>query len=287
MSIRKIKLRLSQRIAAAAMRLASVSTLGMGLLGCAHSQSGGGRLTEMGGFSPAETLALLTGPVSLLASNAAGFNAHVTVISTAAAANTPPSLTGTLWAQPDWLLWTPAAAKGHSPSGGGQSFSFIWHVSQSSGYALSEALQAYAPITTSWRYTNFTVAPDPENAPSENLDGHLCHPEQITAGSSDGTTHRFRVWRAEDLKEIPLKVVAIGDYPTTTVLLSQVRVLKSAPDRFEPPNDFTRYENAEAMANELLLRQQNLQQRPDGGNAAPGMRTPPAASQGHPASRTY
>ena len=240
----------------------------------------------MGGFSPVETLALLTGPVSLLASNAAGFNAHVMVIPNAAA-NTPPSLTGTLWAQPDWLLWTPAAAKGHSPSGTGRSFSFIWHVSQSSGYVLSEALQAYAPITTSWRYTNFTVAPDPENAPSENLDGHLCHPEQITAGSSDGTTHRFRVWRAADLKEIPLKLVAIGDYPITTVLLSQVRVLKSAPDKFEPPNDFTRYENAEAMANELLLRQQNLQPRPDGGNAAPGMRTPPAATQSHPASRTY
>lgn len=234
-----------------------------------------------------ETPPLLTSPVSVLLSNSVGFSAHVTVVQNTTTQANAPALSGELVARQGRLFWTPATPKSRSTDGMHQSFSFIWNVSQSSGYVLSEALQGYAPLTASLRYTNAIIAPDPENSVLGKLEGHRCASKQITALSNDGTTHRFKAWCAADLNGLPLKILLAGDDPASTVLLSQVRLEEPLPDMFEPPNGFTRYENTGAMAKELMLRQQSLHRRPESENPEHGADNQHRPGQGPPAQRNY
>jgi hypothetical protein len=134
---------------------------------------------------------------------------------------------------------------------------------------LSEALQGYAPISSSLRYTNLLSTPDSENS-AETLEGHRCAPVQVTVLSSDGAAHWFKTWGAADLNRFPLKIVTVGDDIGSTVLLSQVRPERSIGDAFEPPPGFTRYESGEAMVNELMLRQRELKRPTESGNLERG-----------------
>ena len=278
---------LGLRINAAAMPTVCVATFGLLLLGCVTSPAGGGPVMAPRAFAQAETHSLLTGPVGVLLGNSEGYRAHVTVIQNTMALRKPSSLSGELVAQHDRLLWTPTPSKTQFQDGADMGFSFIWHLSQNRGYVLSDALQGCAPVTASLRFTNSIITPDPERSPPEKLEGHRCAPEQITAFSSDGSTHSFKAWCAAELKGLPLKIVAAGETPASTVLLSQVRLVKPPPDMFEPPSGFTRYENAEALANELLLRRQNLQRRSDSASPEHGAPDHPAPGQGHPAMKSY
>ncbi|MEO8429194.1 MAG: hypothetical protein ABI651_19055 [Verrucomicrobiota bacterium] len=240
--------------------VAAVSLL---LSGCAQSQNGG-RFASWEGFPRAEVPSILTGPVSVLLTNAAGFSAHVTVMQNPATRTNVPARSGNLVAQQGHLFWAPNDLNSRSSKGADLNLSYIWNVSDNSGYVISDALQGYAPVNFSLRYTNLLVTPSPENSPAEKLEGHRCALEQITVFSSDGTAHRFKTWRAADLNGLPLKIVSADDDNGTTVLLSQVRPERPPADAFEAPNGFTRYESAEAMVNELMRRGRGIKGSTEG-----------------------
>jgi hypothetical protein len=262
-----------------ALGVASASLL---LAGCAHSQSGSGRLTAGEGFPRAETPSILTGPVSVLLTNTEGFSAHVTVMQNPTTRTNVPALSGILVAQQGHLFWMPTMPGSHSGKATEHNFSFIWDVNQNSGYVLSEALQGYALISSSQRYTNLLITPDPESSPAEKLEGHRCAPVQVTVQSSDGAAHRFKAWRAADLNDLPLKIVLADGETGSAVLLSQVRPERPPADAFEPPNGFTRYESADAMANEIMLRQRDMRRPLEGGNFGRGTINPTGRRQGVP-----
>jgi hypothetical protein len=153
-------------------------------------------------------------------------------------------------------------------------------VSTAKGYLLSEALQAYAPISSSAKFTN--VMTKAEAAMEEQIDKHPCRPEEVTVSSEDGEKAVFTVWRAQDLKGFPMRVKS--QTTSMTLTFSQVHLESPPEEAFAPPDGFAKYDTAEGLIGELRLRQANLRRKParDTGRdldlpAQPGSARPPGS----------
>ncbi len=80
--------------------------------------------------------------------------------------------------------------------------------------------------------------------------------------ASDGVQTFFQVWRAMDLKGLPVRIICPSNGLPVTLTLSNVRLETVPPDLFLPPNGFTRYDSVESLMTELALRGMNLGRRP-------------------------
>jgi hypothetical protein len=87
----------------------------------------------------------------------------------------------------------------------------------------------------------------------------------VAVASSDASSTLFRVWRAEDLKDFPLRIATATNAAPRTLSFSKVRLEAPRSELFSPPQAFTKYQSADAMMGELLLRRQNLKRRVTGG----------------------
>jgi hypothetical protein len=144
---------------------------------------------------------------------------------------------------------------------------FIWDVTLHSGYVLSEALQAYAPISSPASVTNQTAVN--KDLGSEIVDGHPCHRGQVILTYSDGSSARLTEWRADDLQHFPVRIQVESAGRETTVDFSNVRLDVPEADLFNPPADFTRYGSAVALINELMIRESAYRSGPTGPMATP------------------
>jgi len=145
--------------------------------------------------------------------------------------------------------------------------SFIWDISANSGYLLSDALQGYAPLEFSVRYTNVVIGRSA--AAPQRVEGHHCELAVASVSSSEGKTTEFQVWQAPDLKGLPVRISSRADKVTRVLELSKVHLGPPREDLFKPPDDFTRYASADVMMSELTLRQHNLKRRPTDEFTAP------------------
>ena len=269
-----------------AMRLGCTRTFGFGLLlvvtlaaGCASSSK---KADRAGGFqvmpTPLTPL-FLNGPMALLLTNADGFRAHVVFQGDAPSPATPASA-GELIVRGSKLLFAPEAIKAAKKQPHPEESAFVWDVNENRGFVLNEPLQAYAPISSSRQFTNVTTGAPINSTPPEKVAGHSCEPSEVTVTASDGIATVFRVWRAADLKGIPLRIQCPSGGVPLTLTLSKVRLEAIPNDLFLPPNGFTRYESAEAMMTEMALRRVNLsrkhiyQTQDLDENAAPNARVP-------------
>jgi len=232
----------------------SVSLLGSLLLasGCFFSgRKGSDSSSALIAPRPPE---FLNGPVAVLLTNASGFSGHVT-LETRWSSGPPDVASGDLLARGTQLLFAGQNAKSKAARSRGEEM-FSWDVAAGRGYVFNEALQGYAPITSSLAVTNIAV--QPVSAPPENIAGHRCQPEQVTLVSNDGVKAAFEVWRAPDLNGLPLRITSAGNPGSFTFNLSSVRLEAPAAKIFAPPDGFTMYDSAESMVAELVTRQHNL-----------------------------
>ena len=240
------------------MCLAAVGTL---IAGCASSRRSDGRFASDRGVSHGQTPWILTGPACILLTNADSFVAHILVTENGATEGRPPALSGELYCRLTRLYLVPDAPHSRSRHGYPDALSFIWNVSQGSGFALSEPLQGYAPIGSPLRLTNVLIEADSRIPPPDKIEGHRCAREIITVVSGEGYTNQFEAWRAPDLKNVRLKIISrVGDAPFK-VTLSQVRLGSLPLAMFEPPPGFTPYASLMAMQNELAQRELNQRRR--------------------------
>jgi hypothetical protein len=203
--------------------------------------------------------AFLTGPASILLTNSGGYTAHV-VLNSGADELTKTPASGELLCLGPWLLYAPGQetpADKRTTAGG---FTFLWNVAESRGFLLSETLQGYAPIGDSVRPTNFVAVPA-EAAP-ERLEGHPCQLEDVLVHMSDGTNAAFRVWRAGDLKAMPVRLISLAASAPVSLTLSRIRLSPPSPELFAPPASFTKYANPAVLADELAIRDRNLRRKP-------------------------
>jgi hypothetical protein len=240
--------------------------------GCAGKSGYGGAFATIPVPQPP---AFLNGAMALLLTNAEGFRAHVVLERGAPARDT---VSGELMGQGGNLLFAPGVNKNTPKKSLAGSSAFIWNVPGNRGYVLNDPMQAYAPFSPSIQFTNFTAAPSRGSAASEKIAGHPCQPTDAIVAASDGSIAAFRVWRATDLKGLPLRIVSTSSGAPLTLNLSKVHLEKLPEDLFLPPNGFRKFDSGEAMVNELAARHHNLNQRPTYRPAetepAPGMRLP-------------
>lgn len=79
---------------------------------------------------------------------------------------------------------------------------------------------------------------------------------------NDGSATLFQVWRAMDLKAIPVQVNTATNVPPSTIVLSKLRLESLSEGLFAPPEGFTKYSSPEAMMDELAVRQGNFKRKP-------------------------
>ena len=249
-----------RRLAHTAPGVLFLLTLSLLVAGCAHTSRS--ELEAGGAFAPLPPV-FLTGPAGVLLTNAEGFSAHVVMKSD----SLEPQQNGTsgeLLCRGAKLLFAPDPGKQNKKySRGG--FSFIWDVATGHGTVLSEALQAYAPVSVNASSTNLIT--HPAGAASEAAGGHAGEVEEDIVELTDGSRAVFRVVRAADLKRFPVHLSSVSNMPPFTLSFSKIRLVSPPTDLFVPPNGFTKYESAEAMMTELVMRQHNLRRGRSGGSS--------------------
>ena len=229
--------------------------------GCGHSQKQAGRGGAFAGSPPPQPPAFLNGPMALLLTSVDGFRAHV-VLEGGAAAKGVEVVAGELIGRGGKLVFAPSlsgAAGKHSPA---SDSAFIWDVNGNHGYMLNEPLQAYALIASNRQFTNVTASAALSAAAPEKVAGHPCQPMEVTVAASDGSATVLRLWRATDLKGLPVRVTCAANGAPLTLTLSKVRLEAMPDDVFLPPKGFKKFDSAEALINELAARQQNLKRHP-------------------------
>ena len=228
------------------------------LIGCSHRESFEARERGLTAVKTPHPPIFFTGPSCVLLTNPAGYSARVSV-QTEGISERERNFSGQLLGLGTKLLFAPdpnANSDKRGPNGG---FSFIWDVSENRGFVLSEALQAYAPISSNIRITNLTVSAA-SSAP-QKIAGHTCELAEATVKKDDGGSASFELLRATDLKGVPLKISSGTNSIPLTITLAKIRLESPGAEVFAPPDGFTMYSSTEAMADELAARQQNLRRK--------------------------
>jgi len=213
----------------------------------------------------------LTGPVSLLMTNpGVGYSAWVEM-DTNAAKVVRDFTSGQLLCSGSKLLFIPRyESKKERVRGGG--VTFIWDVSEPRGIVMSEALQAWAPYTARVNPTNVVTVES--KGSRQKINDYVCEWKDKVVQMNDGSATLFRVWQAADLKNVPVQVSTTTNPAPSMVILSKIRLESLSPELFTAPEGFTKYSSAEAMMDELAVRQGGLKRKSSEDLATPEYESP-------------
>jgi len=228
--------------------------------GCSSSGKRSGTGAGVG-MRPPKTPVFLNGPMALLLTNAEGFSAHA-VLESGAPANGVELAAGELLGQGGKLLFAPGVSRTSTKRSRAEDFAFIWDVAVNRGCVVNDPLQGYAPVSYGRLFTNLAASVGLKAAATENVAGHPCQRVEVTVAANDGSASVFQVWRATDLKGLPVRIAGASDGTLVTLTLSKARLEPLPADLFQPPNGFTKYDSTEAMINELVSRQAKRNQHP-------------------------
>jgi hypothetical protein len=145
------------------------------------------------------------------------------------------------------------AAEAQEKRARGREMTFIWDSTTNEGRALNDALPGYAPILARPVVTSMQST---GRAPAEDkVNGQRCSQEKVTLTLSDGSDWQLTVWRADDLRGLPVRIRSDAGTSRFTIDLTDVRLQEPAPQLFDTPPDFTRYETPKAMFDEMFRRE--------------------------------
>jgi hypothetical protein len=228
--------------------------------GCGGSGKKSSHTGALAGIRPPKPPTFLIGPMALLLTNVDGFSARV-VLESGAAASGVELANGQLLSQGGKLLFAPGVLKSNPKGAKAEAYAYIWDAADNRGLVLNDPLQGYAPLSYSRHFTNLAASATLKTAPTENIGGHPCQQSEVIVAGDDGSASAFRVWRAADLKGIPVRISGASDGVAVTLTLTKVRLEILPADLFQPPTGFAKFDNVEVMVNEMGSRQQKLKQR--------------------------
>ncbi len=228
--------------------------------GCAHSDKHGAEeaLLPIRGIPAPATPAFLNGAMAVLLTNVDGFRAHA-VLEGPAPGNQSDTLAGELMGRGGNLLFAPEPGAPKDKYSRVEDFSYIWNVDGNRGFLLNGPLQGYAPISSTTRFAS--VESSGSSGSQEKVSGYACQRADVKVIASDGTETAVQVWRAVELKGMPVRIACSVRGEPRTLTLSKIRLERPPDDVFLPPADFTKYASAEAMVHELMARQQNVKRK--------------------------
>ena len=228
--------------------------------GCGGSGKKGSHTGALAGIRPPKPPAFLNGPMALLLTNVDGFSARV-VLESGATANGAELANGQLLSQGGKLLFAPGVLKSNPKGAKAEAYAYIWDVAVNRGVVLNDPLQGYAPLSYSRHFTNVAMNATMKSAPTETVAGHPCQQSEVVVVGDDGSASAFKVWRATDLKGLPVRISGASDGQAVTLTLTKVRLEALPADLFQPPSGFAKFDSVEVMVSEIGSRQQKLKQR--------------------------
>lgn len=89
----------------------------------------------------------------------------------------------------------------------------------------------------------------------ETVDGHDCVKNKATVTDPKGQKHESVIWNATDLKQFPVKIQQSERGTETTMLFKDVKLSKPQSSLFDPPSGFKRYDDMQAMMQEMMMKQ--------------------------------
>jgi hypothetical protein len=233
-------------------RRAGTVLAGLGLLllaGCAgHSAFDKPELVFTRIFTP-QVPEFLSGPAGALLTNTPGFSARATFESYPPQLPRVETTEGELLSNGSLLLFAPRSSDAPGSKDlelGG--FSFIWDVAAGSGYVMSEALQGYAPVTSSVKAKKVALAPGPRG-------------EQSAVVTLDNGSEWLFTLSRPDSGAVPTRISSVTNSPPFILKLARTRREAPPASLFVPPPDFAKYATPERLADELAARKNNLRRR--------------------------
>ena len=89
----------------------------------------------------------------------------------------------------------------------------------------------------------------------ETVVGHACAKQKAVVTDAQGKQHEATVWRASDLKGIPVKITQVEGNTTTTMTFKDINQAKPVASLFEVPADGTKYESPMALMQGAMQKQ--------------------------------
>ena len=247
------------------LKILCTALSGVLLVGCSHHHRD--YSIEGPGFTRVYTPQVPTfmlGPAGALLTNNPGYSARATIQGEPSTTKLKP-LEGELLCRGSKLLFAPRGLEDVEKDSPARGFSYVWDVSTGSGHIRSEALQAYAPVSTTLRVTNISP-PIAGGAPTD-----------VMVSLSDGTKSVFHTSGDSHTGSLPTQIKSESQ-PQTSIALAKVRMQPPTEDTFAVPSGFSKYPSAEALADELAARQHNLRRGapilPRADEEQPGMMRP-------------
>jgi hypothetical protein len=78
----------------------------------------------------------------------------------------------------------------------------------------------------------------------ETINGHNCIKNKVVVTGPDGSTRESTLWNATDLNKFPIKIqMASKEGGNMVLLFNDVKLEKPDASLFDPPADFTKYDN--------------------------------------------
>ncbi len=222
--------------------------------GCAHSGYDASFLGAAEGIQAARPPAFLTGPMGVPLTNAQDFSARAVFIQQPGQAR---PLSGDLLCHGTKLLFAPETRGAPRKSFRRGGIIFVWDMAERRGYLLSDALQGYAPFSSEVRFTNAVQQAGLPSAGERLINGHRCEAREEIVQSNKGVSTTLHIWRATDLKGLPLRLELASDSTQTILELSKVQFMPMKSSLFQPPAGFTPYDSPESMVNEFMAREFN------------------------------
>src|SRR5262249_37404076 len=149
----------------------------------------------------------LTGPMAALLGDSQGFSAKAT-LDYGTSTNRVELAGGKLLGLGAMLLFALESGEDLTRQAKEAGVSFIWNVTNNSGYFISEALQAYAPMSLSYHVTNISIKAR-SDAP-ERVESHRCERLELETRARDGSRASLIGWCAKDLNQLPLRILLQG-----------------------------------------------------------------------------
>ncbi len=90
-------------------------------------------------------------------------------------------------------------------------------------------------------------------AGTETVEGHSCTVERVSVTRGDGRTVESKVWEADDLKGVPVKIESQIDGQKVTAIYRDIELGTLGKELFTPPNKCIPYEKmAQIVENEVV-----------------------------------
>jgi hypothetical protein len=198
----------------------------------------------------------LNGPASLLLTNVSGYSARLETDIVRPYGGGRP-LAGAFLQRGGRIVFQADQAKTKKEQASG--IIFIWDASLGRGWTVSEALQGYAPSTSSFLATNVQI--DASTSVADIINNIPCHRVEARINRADGSVAAYRVWQADDMRRFPIRIQSDSGGKPMTLTFSDLRMDSPDASLFNPPDGFVKYENPVALMNELILRQTTVERR--------------------------